>query len=39
MGRFVNKLEQLKFAVYCFKQGKDTRFMNRVLMMKIIWWQ
>lgn len=30
MGRFVNKLEQLKFAVYCFKQGKDTRFMNRV---------
>lgn len=30
MGRFVNKLQQLKFAVYCFEQGKDTRFMSRV---------
>lgn len=30
MGRFRNKLEQLKFALYCFRRGKDARFIRRV---------
>ena len=30
MGRFKNKLEQLKFAYYCFGKGNDARFIRRV---------
>lgn len=30
MGRFGKKLEQLKFACYCFRKGNDARFMKRV---------
>lgn len=30
MGRLQNKIEQLKFAVYCYKNGQDGRFVNRV---------
>ena len=30
MGRFKNKLEQLKFAVYCYKKGQDSRFVRTV---------
>lgn len=30
MGRLKDKLEQLKFAMYCFDQGKDTRFVKSV---------
>lgn len=30
MGRFHKKLEQMKFAAYCFQKGKDTRFVKRV---------
>lgn len=30
MGRLQNKVKQLKFAVYCYKKGKDGRFVNRV---------
>lgn len=30
MGRIQNKIEQLKFAVYCFKKGQDGRFVKSV---------
>lgn len=30
MGRWKNKINQLKFAVYCFKKGKDAGFIRRV---------
>ncbi len=30
MGRITGKLEQLKFAVYCFQKGKDAGFIKRV---------
>ncbi|GFI70326.1 hypothetical protein IMSAG249_02155 [Lachnospiraceae bacterium] len=30
MGRFRNKLEQLKFAYYCFRKANDARFIRRV---------
>lgn len=30
MKRLKNKLEQLKFAIYCFGKGKDTRFVRSV---------
>lgn len=30
MGRLQNKLEQLKFALYCYKHGQDSRFVNTV---------
>lgn len=30
MGRIANKIEQLKFAVYCYKNGKDKRFIRNV---------
>lgn len=30
MGRWKNKMEQLKFAVYCFKKSKNARFIKRV---------
>ncbi|MBD5456729.1 MAG: hypothetical protein HDR23_09765 [Lachnospiraceae bacterium] len=30
MGRFSKKIEQLKFAYYCFRKGNDARFMRRV---------
>lgn len=33
MGRFQNKLEQLKFAQYCFKKGSDSRFIKSVKQM------
>lgn len=33
MGRLHNKLEQLKFAIYCFKKGKDSRFIKNVKQM------
>lgn len=30
MGRLQNKVKQLKFAVYCYKKGQDSRFVNTV---------
>lgn len=33
MGRLHNKLEQLKFAVFCFKKGQDARFVRNVKQM------
>lgn len=33
MGRLRNKLEQLRFAVYCFKRGQDSRFVRNVRQM------
>lgn len=30
MGRLKNKIEQLKFAIYCFKKGQDSRFVKTV---------
>jgi len=30
MGRLKTKLEQLRFAAYCFKKGKDSRFIKSV---------
>ncbi|MCM1211520.1 MAG: O-fucosyltransferase family protein [Blautia sp.] len=33
MGRLQNKLEQLKFAIYCFKRGQDARFVRNVKQM------
>ena len=30
MGRFQNKIGQLKFAIYCFKKGQDSRFVKTV---------
>lgn len=30
MGRLQNKVKQLKFAVYCYKKGQDSRFVNMV---------
>lgn len=30
MGRISNKLEQLKFAAYCFEEAKNDRFIKRV---------
>ncbi len=30
MGRLQNKVKQLKFALYCYKKGQDSRFVNTV---------
>lgn len=30
MGRFTRKIEQLKFAIYCYKRAQDGRFQRRV---------
>lgn len=30
MGRLQNKVEQLKFAAFCFKKGQDARFVKNV---------
>ena len=30
MGRLQNKIKQLKFAIYCYKKGQDSRFVRTV---------
>lgn len=30
MGRLQNKIKQLKFALYCYRKGQDSRFVNTV---------
>lgn len=30
MGRLQNKIRQLKFAIYCYKKGQDSRFVRTV---------
>lgn len=30
MGRLQNKVKQLKFALYCYRKGQDSRFVNTV---------